>query len=252
MLNLKNLSFRPAAIPTIMAFTVSFVFIYLGVWQLERANYKQAEFEVYQLNATLEPTILNEKAVLSFDKSNIQWRNVEITGRYASDVTYLLDNQVEKGDVGYHVYTPINLPNTENWVMVNRGWIAAPLYREQVPKIVTPEGELTIYGEIILPQKSSILGDSRDEDLGRGIWRVQDIKMENFQNRLGGELAPFLIRLGPASASGYSRSWPNPGSGKEMHLAYAFQWFLLAAAVAILYFMSNLKHQQKDNDRKIN
>jgi surfeit locus 1 family protein len=250
MSGIENLSFRPALIPTMIAGITTLLLVYLGFWQLERASYKEAEFESYQLNAALDPIVLNEYKIIGVDRSNLQWRKVEITGRYAGAATYLLDNQVENGVAGYHVYTPFNLVNTDIWVLMNRGWVAGGTYRDRLPEIVTPGGELTLTGDIYLSQHLMILGDVTDEVFGQGIKRVQDINLEKIRISLGYNLVPFLIRLAPTSPSGYLRKWPEPGSGRERHMGYAFQWFLLATVLVILCFLANIQRSQENNDQQ--
>ncbi|MGK0297538.1 MAG: surfeit locus 1 family protein [Gammaproteobacteria bacterium] len=218
------------------AFLVMLVFLLLGFWQLERASYKETEFESYQLNASLDPVVLNEIEGMSLDVLNNQWRKVEVLGSYAVDITYLLDNQVVNGNAGYYVYSPFKFVNTEKWILINRGWIAGSPYRDQLPEIIAPERFLKLLGDLSSPKQMSLPRDAHEESFENGIKRVQNIDLETIRKSLGYNIVPYVIRLDQRSPSGYLRNWPEPGSDKDMHLGYAFQWFLLAGTLVILYF----------------
>jgi surfeit locus 1 family protein len=236
MLAIKKLSFRPPLFPSMAAGVVMLIFVFLGYWQLDRASYKEAEYESYQLNASLDPVVLNENEGTSLDVLKNQWRKAEISGSYAVNIIYLLGNQVVNGKAGYYVYSLFKLANTEKWILVNRGWIEGSPYRDQLPEIFSPAGTLKLLGDIYSPKQTGPLRDVYEESFENGIRRVQIIDLETIRNSLGYNIVPYVIRLDQTSPTGYLRNWPEPGSDKEMHLAYAFQWFLLAGVLVILYF----------------
>ena len=57
-------------------------------------------------------------------------------------------------------------------------------------------------------------------------------------------LMPYIIRLDPGSKYGYVRKWAKPDSGEDVNLAYAFQWFLLAITLLLIYIIVNVKKIQ--------
>ena len=66
-------------------------------------------------------------------------KQLSLRGEFLERYTVLLDNKVNRGRPGYHVVQPLRLADGRH-VLVNRGWIAAPSHREQLPHIRTPSG----------------------------------------------------------------------------------------------------------------
>jgi surfeit locus 1 family protein len=49
-----------------------------------------------------------------------------------------------------------------------------------------------------------------------------------------------LVLLDAGEPDGYVRTWEPPGFPPMRHIAYAVQWFGLAAALAVIYVATNL------------
>ena len=50
-----------------------------------------------------------------------------------------------------------------------------------------------------------------------------------------------FVLLDPSEPDGYVRQWQPPGFPPVRHIAYAVQWFSLAAALAVIYFVTNVR-----------
>jgi len=50
-----------------------------------------------------------------------------------------------------------------------------------------------------------------------------------------------LVLLDPGEPDGYLRQWRPPGFPPVRHIAYAVQWFALAAALTVIYFVTNIR-----------
>jgi surfeit locus 1 family protein len=50
-----------------------------------------------------------------------------------------------------------------------------------------------------------------------------------------------VVLLDPSEAEGYLRQWQPPGFPPVRHIAYAVQWFSLAAGLAVIYVVTNLR-----------
>src|SRR5262245_35357777 len=120
-------SFRPRLWPLALAAAACAAGIALGNWQAHRAEDKRA------LGARLQRIVVH--------------------GEFLPERTLLLDNKVRQHHVGYEVVTPLRLAEGIH-VLVNRGWIAAPPRREQLPELQTPKGRVRIEGVMLerLPQ----------------------------------------------------------------------------------------------------
>src|SRR5688572_25274798 len=64
-------------------------------------------------------------------------QRIDVRGVLLAKYTVFLDNKTHRGRAGYHVVQPLRLADGKH-VLVNRGWIAAPPRREQLPDVVTP------------------------------------------------------------------------------------------------------------------
>ena len=234
--------FKPRLMPTIAVLILLPVLLALGFWQLDRAAQKSALYGQYVQRSNMPSVSLNTALAIGKNPKDLLWRRTTISGVYASDHQFLLDNQVLDGRAGYFIFTPFRLDGTGAYVLVNRGWLPANPDRTRIPALSTPSGAMRLDGFIKEPPITGIaLSEDMYEDLAQGIMRVQKIDLDAIVRRSGRPLLPVIIRLEPGAASGFVRRWRDPGSGREKHLGYAFQWFLMGAVLIIVYIALNLK-----------
>jgi len=240
LMQIGNRQFSPGLWPTIVTLILLPVLIYLGLWQLDRAEQKSSLLE-----QKLERS--NDEAISTLlpgmESASLLWRKAVLQGGFRQSPIFLLDNQVLKNEVGYFVYATFEL-NNGNSVLVNRGWIKAGVTRDVIPAIPLPQDIAEITGVIAAaPFSGIVLAENTDEDLGNGLYRLQHIDLKKLNANYGLKLLPHIIRLEPESAGGFTRDWRKPGSGKEKNLGYAFQWFAMALALvgsAMLSFLRKI------------
>ena len=66
----------------------------------------------------------------------------------------------------------------------------------------------------------------------------QNLDVASFARETGLELLPLAVIEGATSSpsdDGLERHWPPPAIDVQKHYGYAFQWFAIAAAIAVLY-----------------
>ena len=233
--------FTPAFWPSLATLVILPLFIKLGFWQLDRADQKEQR-HAQVVRRHLEPVFsLNNPDMLRSDKTELLWRNASARGKYAHD-HIVLDNQVINGEPGYFVLTPLQLADTNIWVLVNRGWIPAGDDRNKLPEITAPTEETSITGVINdVPSAGLILDNAPVETMPGAVYRVQRVDLDKLAKLIGHDLLPYIIALAPEAANGYVREWRIPGSGREINLGYAFQWFAFAATLVVIYVAVNLK-----------
>ena len=223
-------------------------FIVLGMWQVNRGNFKE-EIQRRTTDNRQEVTSLVD---LPFDDP-AQWRYqlIKLRGHFVSEKQFLLDNQIRDQQAGYSVLSPFYVQKSGTWVLVDRGWIPQGSNRAEFPVISVHEKPVEILGSVYVPyQKAFTLGEiAQGEDLG---WprRIQYVDYEELSARLGGVLQPFTLRLHPSEASGYRRDWLNTQLSASKHYAYAFQWFALAAAIVVLWFVYFVRPAFISNEEK--
>ena len=237
--------FSPGLWPTIVTLSLLPLLVYLGLWQLDRAEQKSNLLE-QKLQRSYEAPITS--LLQGMDSDSLLWRKAVLSGEFKHSPVFLLDNQVLKNEVGYFVYSLFEIKNG-NIVLVNRGWTKAGLTRDVIPVITVPQYITEITGIIAAAPFSGIaLAENTDENLGNGLYRLQHIDPEKLNAKYELKLLPHIIKLEPESKGGFVRDWRLPGSGKEKNLGYAFQWFAMASALLIIFLAVNLKKTVEDID----
>lgn len=234
--------FKAGLIPSLLALFFFSLFISLGVWQLHRAEYKRTLYADF-LKRNAAPAVNIEEIYRDInEKEKILWRQVKATGTFNEDTQILLDNQVERDEAGYYVYTAFKPEGIADWILVNRGWIATGADRSLIPELIKTNSLVNINGVIKdLPRTGLLLKESLPETLAKDVIRVQKLDLTEIEKLLNIKLMPVILRLEPESSYGYVREWHIPGSGEEMHLGYAFQWFAFATTLLIIYLVVNVK-----------
>jgi len=163
-------------------------------------------------------------------------KQLSLRGEFLERYTVLLDNKVNRGRPGYHVVQPLRLADGRH-VLVNRGWIAAPAHREQLPHIRTPSGEHVIEGRSLehFPRAYQP-DDARPE--GR-VW--QNVEVTTFAAWSGLALEPYVLEQHSPFPDGLARNWPPPDSGAATNESYALQWYTLAGLCVVLFVVLSIR-----------
>ena len=236
--------FRPTLWPTLATLIMFPVLFGLGWWQLERAEFKQAQ-EVRREAEDARPATLLGSGVPRVAAQPEAWnhRRVRAFGRYLSR-HFLLDNRTRGGVAGYHVLSPFAFDDAQTLgVVVNRGWIPLGPDRSHLPEIPTPAETLELRGRSRVPGEAFLLGESgyRSETWPRV---VQSIELEQMEQALGIALLPFVVEQSANDLHGFDREWrPYGGLSPQRHLGYAFQWFALAATLLVIYVVLNFRRR---------
>ena len=224
----------PSVWPTLAALFFFVLTLSLGNWQSERAETKralQAHYDAAQRDAPIRigSTLL--------DRDSVLYRKLEVEGVFDDAHTILLDNRVADGVAGYHVLTPLLINGRAPAILVNRGWVAAGRTRDQVPTPPTPAGVVRLEGMAVDPQTRYVeLGATTPQ--GR-VW--QNLDFARYAAASGLSLQPVLLLQTSSLPDGLQRNWPRPDSGVNTHVSYAFQWYSLAATLAVLWLIMNVK-----------
>jgi surfeit locus 1 family protein len=229
--------FKPNLWLTIVTIIVFILFVKLGLWQLSRADEKDArhislEHYAQQPAVTIPSTLVNLE--------DYQYRQVEVRGYFNSEHSIFLDNKLHQGVAGYHVLTPLQLENSFMNVMVNRGWISGRGDRSQLPEVITPEDRVEISGFIVAPTIKAL--SLSDEQVIDKVWQNFDLDIYRLKSKL--TLQPLLLlQQDNKIDDGLVRQWDKPESGSAKNLGYAFQWFSLAVATLLIYLVLNVKRK---------
>ncbi len=224
-------------VPTAAAVAGVVLTAYLGNWQMQRAAYKsemQARIDFAERAPAVH--IPAEPAV----PETFSFRRAQGTGHFVPEATILLDNRVRDGVVGYEVVTPLRLRDSELHVLVNRGWVKAPSSRAQLPIVPTPAGEVSVEG-MALPPSSRYVELSDHPESGT-VW--QNLKFEQYARRYDLPLQPLILQQRNDLGDGLARTWRRPDAGVDKHRAYALQWFVMSAVIAIIYLVLHVRKKK--------
>ncbi len=206
------------------------VTVSLGRWQLDRAAQKealQARMDGQSSKYGVDTTLL----LSAPDATPLIHQHASLRGQWLADQTVYLDNRQMNAKVGFFVLTPLRLADSEQVVLVQRGWVQRNFEaRDKVPAIETPVGTVTVEGRMA-PPPSKLFELGKPE--ASAIRQNLDLEQFRAQTRLP-LMSVMLMQTGPAS-EGMLREWPAVNLGVEKHYGYAFQWFGIAAALALLY-----------------
>ncbi|OGI50651.1 MAG: hypothetical protein A3A87_03110 [Candidatus Muproteobacteria bacterium RIFCSPLOWO2_01_FULL_60_18] len=230
--------FRPGLIASVAVAVLLPLFLYLGYWQLQRAEEKLSMQAEYDTRAN-GPAVQVEPRVQRPDE--LQFYRVVAKGHYDTDYQILIDNRVHQGRVGYHVITPLKLQDSEVRLLVNRGWIALGESRDRLPAFETPTGLQQITGVATVPSEKYFTL-AQPEPGWQRVW--QNMDMARYSAAVPFPVQPVVVLLDPADAAGgFTRDWSRLDAGISVHQGYAFQWFMLAAALSTLYLFMSLRRR---------
>jgi surfeit locus 1 family protein len=220
---------------TIVTLALLALLISLGRWQLRRADEKQALYDSFASGGDATRRIDAATPPLP------RYQHVEASGHYDDSRQVLIDNMVESGQAGYFVITPFELEGG-GWILVNRGWVPVGASRAQRPSIPTNAQLRTLHGRADkLPSPGIQLGTPAA--LSPPYPVVASFPTHDEVAALIKEphwaSAADLILLDPNEPDGYVRHWSAPGFPPMRHIGYAVQWFGLAAALFVIYIVTN-------------
>jgi len=198
-----------------------------GAWQLRRADEKDHRQEKLEAQRGAPPVTI---AAASLAADDLLYRRVRVVGRFAPEHTVYLDNRLRRHVPGFEIITPLRIGDSERFVAVNRGWIAGRAARDTLPAVTTPQERVTLEGTVMPAQRVYPLEQSGPA--GK-VWL--SFSVERMRTESGIDLLPILVQQESALEDGLERIWERPDSGREKHLAYAFQWFAMAFAILVIY-----------------
>lgn len=239
---LLNMFRRKWLLTTLLVFAGTAVLIRLGIWQLDRLEQRRA-FNAQVLSARTQQT-LDLNLEQPEDITSMEWRSVQVVGKYDFENQVALRNQYFGDQYGYHLLTPLLFdPSTGSGqaptaVLVDRGWI--PAEGNSAPsdwRNFDEAGEVKVSGQIRLGQTKPAFGGVADALPANGerlaIWNNADLV------RIAGQLPyPVLPVYIQVNADASDTVPPIPFQPEldlteGPHFGYALQWFTFAA---ILFF----------------
>ena len=229
--------------------------IKLGFWQLDRATEKDLrlqKMEHYQQQASLDLndflSLLPQEKPQQAGSETYNDLPVSLQGTFNNKQTFLLDNQVYKGRLGYRVLKVFQDEISNSSVLVNLGWIPGGIDRSYIPEVEAIKGSLAFSGKIRVLEPSIVLVD---EALKTDTWpqRIQSVDIDKISMVVNQALLPFMVYVDNDESLGYIKEWVPIVMSPEKHRGYAFQWFTLALAWLVLMLSAAYKAAKTQNEK---
>ena len=241
-LNIGKLSFSPGIIPSIATVCVLYLLVSLGLWQLERAEYKQNLQTKIETRQHLEPIDVNAAPEIQDERLYLP---VSITGKFDTSHNIMLDNQVVNMKAGYDVYTPFKLNNGRVF-LINRGWIIQGKTRLDISNIKTPVDTVTLTGLLSMPPSPpGITLSNQTDNYSISPTIVQLIDLKALEKSLGYKIDPMIIILDEKFDTDFYRKPVKLNMKSAKHTGYAVQWFALATVLVFIYLVTNTRRHKK-------
>ena len=229
---MKARAWKSLAVPGAFALAALAVLSGLGVWQLDRLQWKNGLIAQVAARTVAPAAPLPRESQWKNIGADDEYRRVTATGSFRHDREALLytvePDERRPGGPGYLVLTPLALTDGST-VIVNRGFVPLDRKDPATRRQGQVAGRVSVTGLLRLPEEKRWFTPANDP--GKGAWNRRDPAEIAAALRLA-RTAAFVIDADAA---------PNPGglpSGGRTHLAfpnnhlqYAFTWFGLALAL---------------------
>lgn len=220
------------------------LFCGLGYWQFARGVQKKSLLSSFTQRIKQAPL------------TNKQWQTpgdwrfypIKLTGHFDNHHTFLLDNKIFQGKVGYEIYTPFISDDHSVPILIDRGFM--PLInhsRTALPTIRAIQGTVTLTGMLNTPPRYVALGNIQDQQQKNWPRRIEFIEPPHLAQLVGYPLSPYVILLDPQHPAAYPIEWQIVIMAPERHFGYAVQWFALAVTLLILFVALNRDRSQPNH-----
>jgi surfeit locus 1 family protein len=203
----------------------------LGFWQWGRGAQRSALQEAIEQRERAGPVDAAQLLAAKAPETQLLHRTVLLHGEWLPQYTVFLDNRQMNAVPGFYVVTPLRIAGSQSVVLVQRGWVQRNFERrEALPQVATPAGTVEVRGRLAPPPAKLYAFDKEEKGAIR-----QNLDLARFRAETGLPLLPLSVQQTGAASEGLLRQWPQAGSGAGKNYGYAFQWWAMAALIAILY-----------------
>jgi len=202
----------------------------LGWWQWGRAQQRLALHDRIAARGNTPPVAAAQLRGAA-DPDALLHRPIVLRGTWLGEHTVFLDNRQMNAAPGFYVVTPLRIEGSDAVVLVQRGWAPRNFTRrETLPPVQTPAGPVEVRGRLAPPPAKLYAFETEEKGPIR-----QNLDLARFRAETGLALLPLSVQQAGTPSEGLLRQWPEPASGAAKNYGYAFQWWALAALIAILY-----------------
>ena len=231
----KNI-FNPGKRITIFFVFFAFLFFFLGLWQIERGQAKTNLLDDFEKKILEKPSYINQKSQ--------KWDRVYVEGKWDSSKQILIDNVIRRGIAGYKVLTPLRMKETDQLILVDRGWIKQNTFRDQLPDIKLIQIDEVVSGILEIPELGLVLSD----DLVSKEWpKISQTKnLGVIKNEYDENIFPMILLADPTLKNSLEYIKITPTNMTPIkHYGYSAQWFLMFIVLCFMYVWYGYKRNAK-------
>ena len=230
----KDKSFNPGIKISVFFVFFAAVFFALGVWQIERGQNKQQVLDAFNTAIKAEPSLLSSNSG--------KWQRIYVAGIFDESRQILIDNIIFRGRVGFKVFTPFIVDDSNKLLLVDRGWIEQESLRANLPTININRPSAELSGLLVKPELGFVLS----EDLISTTWPKisQTQSLDYLVDEYAEELYPFVLVAEPTfqDALNYMEVIPT-NMPPVKHYGYALQWFTMFLVLCGMYIYFGLRNK---------
>jgi len=221
--------FRPLPALTLFCAVLFASLIALGVWQLDRLQWKLGLIAEVQNNLAAAPISLDAALGLG---SRAQYRRVSLDGRFDNGKEAYVFGTDDAGAPVYHVTVPFQLQDGRT-LLVDRGIVPKEKLDPATRSAGMINGETHVVGVWRVPDPLGWFTPA--PDAAHRIWYAHDLGAIAKADGIA-LAAPVIVE---ADATPNQGGWPKGGQTRvtfrNEHLQYAITWFGLAVVLLGVY-----------------
>jgi surfeit locus 1 family protein len=237
--------------PTVLALAGLAVLIGLGTWQMKRKAWKEGLLAQIADRVKAEPVSISEVLRRWQDSGDVEYLHVRLAGRFQQDRERHVFAVDDRLGPGFHVYTPLETPDKQ-LVLVNRGFVPAPLEDPATRSAGQVAGEVTLTGLVRRPTPRTAFVPESEPARNRFYWPDYSGMLQTSGGRNGDLTAvPFFVDADaePPNPGGIPRGGVTRLVLPNRHFEYALTWYGLAltlVGVFAAYARSRLRGSDQD------
>lgn len=224
--------FRPGVALTLISLAAVAFFCALGLWQVNRYQWRTADLAQKSARIELPPVPLAEAARAPED---LAFRRVDARGRFELGDTVLVGGVEHGNEIGYRVLTPLRIDGSADdapRLLVDRGFI--PL--DQAKRFLPPDDPaqsdpVEVHGLVLVLAVPETQHGSRERrETYFAVWNPDRPKrVQAVVEQLPYPLLPVMLQSIEPEPGGLPIGEPARPVSPVDHRGYALTWFTVAA-----------------------
>jgi surfeit locus 1 family protein len=223
--------------PTLAGVLCLALLMTLGTWQVQRKQWKDGLIAKIASRVEAEPVALERAEEIARGGGDVEYLHVAARGHLHHDKERYL-YAPERSGLGWHVYTPLELPSGR-LLWVNRGFVPDAARSPETRAEGQAAGDIEVRGLLRLPEKPGLFSPVNNAARNQWFWRdLAGMTASAFPGIAGDKIVPFALDADarPEPPGGLPKGGVTRIELPNHHLQYAVTWYGLALTLIGVYF----------------